>query len=266
MFSFMDVPGSHEKETEMSSNTFGQEKILRDELKRLRKENETLKVMVEVIGSKCSILETHLRESHCPPYHHDSNKRARIEEFPFTKSSKICVKVDEEDKSLVVRDGYQWRKYGQKVTKDNPSPRAYYRCSMAPGCPVKKKVQRSAEDRTLLVATYEGLHNHGTVDVPNRDRLPLRSDQSPRGQLVNRDLTLMPTMSPSSIQLPTALDLSLSRSSFPQAPKPSYLSKNLSFGNRSNDCAKIEEYAASLVRDPKFTEALALTVARTLNN
>ncbi|KAK3438016.1 hypothetical protein EUGRSUZ_C02659 [Eucalyptus grandis] len=257
MFSFMDVPGSHEKETE---------KILRDELKRLRKENETLKVMVEVIGSKCSILETHLRESHCPPYHHDSNKRARLEEFPFTKSSKICVKVDEEDKSLVLRDGYQWRKYGQKVTKDNPSPRAYYRCSMAPGCPVKKKVQRSAEDRTLLVATYEGLHNHGTVDVPNRDRLPLRLDQSPRGQLVNRNLTLMPMMSPSAIQPPIALDLGLSRSSFPQDPKPSYLSKNLSFGNRSNDCAKIEEYAASLVRDPKFTEALALTVARTLNN
>lgn len=85
----------------MSSYTFGQAKMFQDELARLRKENETLKVMVEIIGSKCKILETHLPESHCSPSHHDCNKRARIEEFPFSKSSKIFVKVDEEDKSLV---------------------------------------------------------------------------------------------------------------------------------------------------------------------
>ncbi|KAL6991394.1 WRKY transcription factor [Sarracenia purpurea var. burkii] len=58
-----------------------------------------------------------------------------------------------------LEDGYRWRKYGQKAVKNSPFPRSYYRCTTQK-CTVKKRVERSFQDPSVVVTTYEGQHNH----------------------------------------------------------------------------------------------------------
>eukprot|EP00257_Ricinus_communis_P005248 XP_002519250.2 probable WRKY transcription factor 48 [Ricinus communis] len=84
-----------------------------------------------------------------------NQKRQREPRFAFMTKSE----VDHLD------DGYRWRKYGQKAVKNSPYPRSYYRCTSA-GCGVKKRVERSSEDNTIVVTTYEGQHTHPSPVTP----------------------------------------------------------------------------------------------------
>jgi len=69
-----------------------------------------------------------------------------------------------------LEDGYRWRKYGQKAVKNSPFPRSYYRCTNSK-CTVKKRVERSSDDPSVVITTYEGQHCHHTVTFPRAAHL-----------------------------------------------------------------------------------------------
>lgn len=58
----------------------------------------------------------------------------------------------------VSKDGYNWRKYGQKHVKGNEFIRSYYKCTY-PNCQAKKQLQQS-NDGHVTDSTCIGQHNH----------------------------------------------------------------------------------------------------------
>ncbi|KAF8066460.1 hypothetical protein N665_1155s0012 [Sinapis alba] len=104
-------------------------------------------------------------------------------------------------------DGFQWRKYGQKVVTGNANPRSYYRCTYTE-CKVRKHVERSADNVNFVVATYNGMHEH----VPPPEHISKSGAKNQSGSSMSQDpinqtLELVrPPYSASASQLfPTAL-------------------------------------------------------------
>lgn len=72
----------------------------------------------------------------------------------------------------VMEDGYNWRKYGQKLVKGNEFVRSYYRCTH-PNCKAKKQLERSPGGQ-IVDTVYFGQHDH---PKPLASAVPIDQDK-----------------------------------------------------------------------------------------
>ncbi|KAK3037451.1 hypothetical protein RJ639_031945 [Escallonia herrerae] len=99
-------------------------------------------------------------------------KRSKLAEINVAsrnvREPRVVVQIESEVD--ILDDGYRWRKYGQKVVKGNPNPRSYYKCTSA-GCPVRKHVERAADNLKSVITTYEGKHIHEVPATKNSSQV-----------------------------------------------------------------------------------------------
>lgn len=94
----------------------------------------------------------------------DSTKKSKPRKKGQKRNREPRVALVTKSEVEHLEDGFRWRKYGQKAVKNSPYPRSYYRCTNSK-CSVKKRVERSSEDPSMVITTYEGQHTHHSPAV-----------------------------------------------------------------------------------------------------
>nr|QIN97340.1 WRKY3 transcription factor [Isatis tinctoria] len=92
------------------------------------------------------------------------------------------------------RDGYNWRKYGQKQVKSPKGSRSYYRCTYSDCC--AKKIECSNDSGNVIEIVNKGLHSH---EPPRKNSFSPREIRAAsvippvsEDNTVEKDLALVP--------------------------------------------------------------------------